>query len=100
MLDCFSHVFDEVQKNSIQIWKYGLYFLTVEYDNKPALAPPFIIFEHIYLSCKWIWKRTCRSEKYNGKKDNGQAKMKKKCSHTYLEPPTKLWLLLFKRNTQ
>ncbi len=67
LIFCFSHVFDEVQKNSIQIWKYGLYFLTVEYDNKPALAPPFIIFEHIYLSIKWVWKRTCRAEKYNGK---------------------------------
>ena len=64
----YRHVFDEIQSNSIQIWKYGIYFLVMEYDNKPALAPPFIIFEHIYLAGKWIWKRTCHTKREHGKK--------------------------------
>ncbi len=59
-------MFDEIQSNSIQIWKYGLYFLVTEYDNKPALAPPFIICDHVYLLAKWMWKRTCHTQRDPG----------------------------------
>ena len=42
-------MFEEVNTNSIQIWKFGMYFLVVEYDVKPVLPPPFIFFEHVIL---------------------------------------------------
>lgn len=57
-----SNVFNEIQTNSFQIWKYGLYFLVVEYDQKPILAPPFIIFEHIFLAIRWVFHSACCKE--------------------------------------
>ena len=60
-----SHVFEEIQTNSIEIWKFGMYFLVTEYDKKPGLAPPFIIIEHAFLVLRWIWQRLwrcCHSE--------------------------------------
>ena len=62
----FSHVFEEIETNSIQIWKFGMYFLVVEYEQKPVLAPPLIVLEHIGLFFKFICTRTCCSNSSKG----------------------------------
>ncbi|XP_033756465.1 transient receptor potential cation channel subfamily M member-like 2 isoform X1 [Pecten maximus] len=59
LIAIFSHVFDTIEENSIEIWKYQMYFLTMEFDNKTAFVPPFSIFAHVYLIFKWIFRRTC-----------------------------------------
>ena len=61
-------MFDEVQMNSIQIWKYGMYFLVVEYDSKPGLAPPFIIFEHVVMIIRFLIKSSCCKNEIIGKR--------------------------------
>ncbi|ELT87598.1 hypothetical protein CAPTEDRAFT_226576 [Capitella teleta] len=59
LIAIFNNVFNEIQTNSFRIWKFGLYFLVIEYEQKPMLAPPFIIFEHIFLVLRWFFKSTC-----------------------------------------
>ena len=64
-----SNIFEDVQKNSIQIWKFGMYFLVVDYDTKPTLVPPFIFIEHIFLMVKFMCRKTCCK-----KSDEGNAR--------------------------
>ncbi|CAG0904044.1 unnamed protein product, partial [Darwinula stevensoni] len=63
LIAIFAYVFDEVHEHSMEIWKYEMYRLVRDYDDKPGLIPPFIIFEHVYLFLKFIWKRCCRKER-------------------------------------
>ena len=54
---CFvycSNVFNEVQENSSQIWKYQHYYLVMEYSKQPPLAPPFAIICHIVEFVRWL----------------------------------------------
>ena len=36
-----------------------------EYDQKPGLAPPFVIIEDAWKLAKGIWKVTCRRKREN-----------------------------------
>ena len=54
-----NNIFEDVQKNSIQILKFVMYFLVVDYDTKPTLVPPFIFIEHIFLMVKFMCRKTC-----------------------------------------
>ncbi|XP_071522333.1 transient receptor potential cation channel subfamily M member-like 2 [Panulirus ornatus] len=40
LIAIFTYVFDEVQENSMEIWKFEMFSLLHEYDSKPALMPP------------------------------------------------------------
>ena len=61
------YVFDEVQENSMEIWKFERYKLIREYDSKPGLVPPFVVLEHIYRMLKAFWKKYIRKHKENCK---------------------------------
>ncbi|XP_075046847.1 transient receptor potential cation channel subfamily M member 4 isoform X2 [Mixophyes fleayi] len=52
LIAMFSYTFSKVQGNSDIYWKFQRYNLIVEYHNRPALAPPFIIFSHIHTFIK------------------------------------------------
>ena len=39
-----------------------------DFDRQPSLAPPFIIFEDIYIMLKRGWKSCCRKEAEDCKK--------------------------------
>ncbi|XP_042880245.1 transient receptor potential cation channel subfamily M member-like 2 [Penaeus japonicus] len=65
LIAIFTYVFDEVQENSMEIWKFEMYRLIREYDSKPALVPPFVVFEYVWRITKAIWKVTCRRKKEN-----------------------------------
>ena len=45
LIAIFTSVFDDVQENSKTVWKYEMYRLVEEYDEKPGMAPPFVILE-------------------------------------------------------
>ncbi|XP_053406588.1 transient receptor potential cation channel subfamily M member-like 2 [Mercenaria mercenaria] len=60
LIAIFSHVFDKVEKNSNEIWKYQMYFMVMEYEKKTALVPPLSLFEHVFLIVSWIVRKTCR----------------------------------------
>ncbi|XP_038045510.1 transient receptor potential cation channel subfamily M member 1-like [Patiria miniata] len=59
LIAIFSSIFDEVQTNSLEVWKFELYFLMVEFEDRPALPPPFIILEHAYQILRWTWRKMC-----------------------------------------
>uniref|UniRef100_A0A452GYY9 Ion transport domain-containing protein n=1 Tax=Gopherus agassizii TaxID=38772 RepID=A0A452GYY9_9SAUR len=46
LIAMFSYTFAKVQGNSDTYWKSQRYSLILEYHNRPALAPPFIIIRH------------------------------------------------------
>ena len=66
----FTSVFDKVNENSKEVWKWEMYRLASEYDKKPGLAPPLVIIEDIWKLLKSIWKSTCR-----GKREDLQSMM-------------------------
>ncbi|CAF4929566.1 unnamed protein product, partial [Rotaria sp. Silwood2] len=47
---------------SDQVWKFQRYHTILQYEQKPLLAPPLIIFSHIFLLIKTIY-RICRHHK-------------------------------------
>ncbi|XP_047482968.1 LOW QUALITY PROTEIN: transient receptor potential cation channel subfamily M member-like 2 [Penaeus chinensis] len=65
LIAIFTYVFDEVQENSMEIWKFEMYRLIREYDSKPSLVPPFVVLEYVWRIMKAIWKVTCRKKKEN-----------------------------------
>ena len=60
LIAIFTSVFEDVRENSMRIWKYEMYRLVEEYDQKPGLAPPLVIVEDAYRLIKFVWKKTCR----------------------------------------
>lgn len=67
LIAIFSHVFEEVQANALIIWKYEMWNLITEYDNRPALPPPIICLSHVLLLIRWLVKKR-KIEDENGKK--------------------------------
>ena len=63
LIAIFTSVFEKVNENSKEVWKWEMYLLATEYDRKPGLAPPFVIIEDIWKLLKNIWKLTCRGKK-------------------------------------
>lgn len=61
-----SNVFNEVEVNSYQIWKYQYYYLVMEYSKQPPLAPPFAILYHIVEFARWLGKK-CGKNKVSRK---------------------------------
>lgn len=47
-----------VQGNTDIFWKFQRYNLIVEYHNRPALAPPFIIISHLSQLFLSFFKKT------------------------------------------
>ncbi|XP_038639896.1 transient receptor potential cation channel subfamily M member 4-like [Scyliorhinus canicula] len=52
LIAMFSYTFNKVQEKSDIYWKFQRYNLIVEYHQRPALAPPFIILSHIHIFIK------------------------------------------------
>ncbi|XP_074872368.1 transient receptor potential cation channel subfamily M member 4 [Carettochelys insculpta] len=54
LIAMFSYTFAKVQGNSDTYWKSQRYSLILEYHNRPALAPPFILLSHLHqmLRCR------------------------------------------------
>lgn len=44
------------------MWKFQRYHTILQYEQKPLLAPPLIIFSHIFLFVKILY-RICRHRK-------------------------------------
>ncbi|XP_009926293.2 transient receptor potential cation channel subfamily M member 5 [Haliaeetus albicilla] len=58
LIAMFSYTFQVVQGNADIFWKIQRYNLIVEYHGRPALAPPFIIINHIILVLRRIFNKT------------------------------------------
>ena len=49
-----SYTFEHVHQKSDAIWKVQKYNLVQEYYDRPPLAPPLILFAHLFLGIRWI----------------------------------------------
>ncbi|UJR35885.1 hypothetical protein I4U23_028628 [Adineta vaga] len=58
----FTSTFMRLSRLSDQVWKFQRYHTILQYEQKPFLAPPFIIISHIILFIKIIY-RICRHRK-------------------------------------
>ncbi|XP_027993215.2 transient receptor potential cation channel subfamily M member 5 [Eptesicus fuscus] len=58
LIAMFSSTFQMVQGNADTFWRFQRYHLIVEYQERPALAPPFILLSHLGL----VLKRAFRKE--------------------------------------
>ncbi|XP_049876562.1 transient receptor potential cation channel trpm isoform X9 [Pectinophora gossypiella] len=54
LIAVFNNIFNEVNEVSHQVWMFQRFTVVMEYEQKPVLPPPLIIFCHIYATCKWI----------------------------------------------
>ncbi|XP_074086912.1 transient receptor potential cation channel subfamily M member 5 [Macrotis lagotis] len=57
LIAMFSYTFQVVQGNADIFWKFQRYNLIVEYHERPALAPPFILLSHLSLLLKKAFKQ-------------------------------------------
>jgi len=54
---CCSNTFQTVQDIGIKTWSFYRYSLTKEYHDKPSLAPPLIIVNHLWRILVYVYKR-------------------------------------------
>ncbi|XP_063626908.1 transient receptor potential cation channel trpm isoform X3 [Cydia splendana] len=54
LIAVFNNIFNEVNEVSHQVWMFQRFTVVMEYERKPVLPPPLIIFCHIYATCKWV----------------------------------------------
>ncbi|XP_071947504.1 transient receptor potential cation channel subfamily M member 3-like [Antedon mediterranea] len=91
LIAIFSFVFDEVQSKALQIWRYELYALVMEYADRPAIPAPFIIFQHFFMILSWMYRMiniSCsefvqKGPLYNPKKKIELRVFEKECAASY-----------------
>ena len=67
LIAIFTSIYEEINVNSNDVWKWEMYRLLEEYDNRPGLVPPLVIIEDIWRLMKTIWKHTCRKKREDRK---------------------------------
>ncbi|XP_067376278.1 transient receptor potential cation channel subfamily M member 6 isoform X3 [Channa argus] len=65
----FNNVYFDMASTSNKLWKYNRYRYIMTYQEKPWLPPPFILFSHMTLGLKAIYKRL-----------TGDAEREERCS--------------------
>ncbi|KAF2977155.1 hypothetical protein EK904_007940 [Melospiza melodia maxima] len=63
-LQSLNYTFQVVQGNTDIFWKVQRYNLIVEYHGRPALAPPFIIINHIILVLRRLFNKMEHKKKH------------------------------------
>ncbi|XP_046332894.2 transient receptor potential cation channel subfamily M member 3-like isoform X4 [Haliotis rufescens] len=58
----FNSTFYKNNAISLEIWKFQRYELIQEYEMRPILPPPLIIFSHLYLAFKYL-RRRCKGKR-------------------------------------
>ncbi|GFV05721.1 transient receptor potential cation channel trpm [Trichonephila clavipes] len=57
LIAVFNNIFFEVNNMSQEVWKSQRFKVVMEYEQKPLLPPPLIIFSHIHLLVKYLLTR-------------------------------------------
>ena len=58
-----SYTFDKIQESSETVWRYYRYGLVYEYFNRPTLAPPLIIINHVVRFFNYTYRKCNQNEK-------------------------------------
>nr|XP_047136370.1 transient receptor potential cation channel subfamily M member-like 2 [Hydra vulgaris] len=56
LIAIFNYTFSKIIEDSDKVWKFQRFDLILEFHNRPAFCPPFIIISHLYLLIKWFLK--------------------------------------------
>ncbi|XP_076087671.1 transient receptor potential cation channel subfamily M member-like 2 [Mytilus galloprovincialis] len=62
LIAMFSNTFQKVQDNAVLIWKFHRYSLVHEYYERPFLAPPLIMMNHLYRAGYFIYHKWCKKD--------------------------------------
>ncbi|XP_075216680.1 transient receptor potential cation channel, subfamily M isoform X1 [Lycorma delicatula] len=57
LIAVFNNIFIEVNAISHQVWMFQRFTVVMEYEQKPVLPPPLIVFCHIYLILKFLKRK-------------------------------------------
>ncbi|XP_064618804.1 transient receptor potential cation channel subfamily M member-like 2 isoform X2 [Lineus longissimus] len=57
LIAVFSYTFQQIQEQSNRVWRFTLYSFIEENYNRPVLAPPFVVFSHLFLIVRGIYHR-------------------------------------------
>ncbi|KAG8229411.1 hypothetical protein J437_LFUL000932 [Ladona fulva] len=57
LIAVFNNIFNEVNAVSHQVWMFQRFTVVMEYEQKPVLPPPLILFCHIYLLLKFFRRK-------------------------------------------
>nr|XP_036867593.1 transient receptor potential cation channel subfamily M member 5 isoform X4 [Manis javanica] len=69
LIAMFSYTFQVVQGNADTFWKFQRYHLIVEYQERPSLAPPFILLSHLSLVLKRVFQKEAKQKQARLEKD-------------------------------
>nr|XP_045751171.1 transient receptor potential cation channel subfamily M member 5 [Mirounga angustirostris] len=69
LIAMFSYTFQVVQGNADMFWKFQRYHLIVEYHERPALAPPFILLSHLSLVLKRFFQKAAGQKRKHLERD-------------------------------
>jgi len=61
-ITCFSHEYETVEQQGKKTWSFYRYSLTIEYQQKPPLAPPLIVINLLWRAITYCCPR-CRVNK-------------------------------------
>ncbi|XP_070085138.1 transient receptor potential cation channel subfamily M member 5 isoform X2 [Equus przewalskii] len=73
LIAMFSYTFQVVQGNADMFWKFQRYHLIVEYHERPALAPPFILLSHLSLVLKRVFQKEAKQKRARLERDLPEA---------------------------
>ncbi|CAH1774148.1 unnamed protein product [Owenia fusiformis] len=59
LIAMFSYTFDKIHESNDAVWKFQRYSLVKEYFDRPPLAPPLIIFAHLFLLIRMCIRTSC-----------------------------------------
>lgn len=65
----YSNTFNQVSAIATQLWKYQRYYLTMKYEQKSILVPPFVLLDFLFGLAKYVCLRFCRAAR--GENDRG-----------------------------
>lgn len=62
LIAVFNNIFMEVNAISHQVWMFQRFTVVMEYEQKPILPPPLILFCHIFLLFKYLKRKINNKE--------------------------------------
>ncbi|KAG5896745.1 hypothetical protein JTB14_031725 [Gonioctena quinquepunctata] len=57
LIAVFNNIFNEVNAVAHQVWMFQRFTVVMEYEQKPILPPPFILFCHLFLLFKYCRRK-------------------------------------------
>lgn len=57
LIAVFNNIFMEVNAVSHQVWMFQRFTVVMEYEQKPILPPPLILFCHLFLLYKYVKRK-------------------------------------------